>query len=109
MAASPLQLFQTAIQCLWNCASMFQSLREKLEMDSHDLPQTAQLANRDKSFLNRLLVVICMSLLTMTFAVAQGTRGTIRGTVKDPNGAVVAGASVKLTDIIKGTDIRTVE
>ncbi len=78
-------------------------------MDSLGLPQTAHLANRDKTFLNRLLAIICMSLLTATFAVAQGTRGTIRGNVKDPNGAIVTGASVKLTDVIKGTEIRTVQ
>jgi hypothetical protein len=35
-------------------------------------------------------------LLLTTFAYAQGSRGTIGGTVTDPNGAAVVGATVKL-------------
>ena len=42
-------------------------------------------------------------------AMAQGTRGTIRGTVKDPNQAVVANATVRLVDAAKGTEVRTVQ
>jgi len=42
-------------------------------------------------------------------ASAQGTRGTIRGTVTDPNGAVVVNATVKLVDVAKGTEVRTVQ
>ncbi|MEZ5344771.1 MAG: TonB-dependent receptor [Pyrinomonadaceae bacterium] len=40
---------------------------------------------------------------------AQGTRGTIRGTVTDPNGSVVPNATVKLVDPAKGTDVRVVQ
>lgn len=39
---------------------------------------------------------------------AQGTRGTIRGTVSDPTQAVVPNATVKLVDAAKGTEVRTV-
>lgn len=39
---------------------------------------------------------------------AQGTRGTIRGKVTDPNAAVVPGAAVKLVDAAKGSEIRSV-
>jgi len=41
--------------------------------------------------------------------VAQGTRGTIRGTVSDPNGAVVPGATVKLIDVAKQQELRSVQ
>ena len=40
----------------------------------------------------------CMLLFTLSFF-GQGTTGQIAGTVTDPNGAVVAGASVKATNI----------
>lgn len=39
----------------------------------------------------------------------QGTRGTVRGTVTDQNGAVVPNATVKLIDTIKGTEVRSVQ
>ncbi len=42
-------------------------------------------------------------------AFAQGTRGTIRGTVTDPNGAIVPGATVRLLDAIRGTEVRSVQ
>ena len=46
------------------------------------------------------------ALLTVTTAVAQvGGSGTIQGTVTDPSGAVVAGASVTATNV--GTGIQT--
>lgn len=51
-------------------------------------------------------------LLAFTFfagqnTFAQGTRGTIRGTVTDPNQAVVPNATVQLVDVGKATVIRT--
>ncbi len=39
---------------------------------------------------------------------AQGTRGTIRGTITDPNKAVVPSATVQLIDVAKATLVRTV-
>ncbi len=40
-------------------------------------------------------------------AFAQGTRGTIRGTVTDPNNAVVPNATVQLIDVAKNITVRT--
>jgi len=41
-------------------------------------------------------------------AQAQKDTGAIAGTVKDPSGAVVAGAKVRVTDVDRGTEIVTV-
>lgn len=59
--------------------------------------------------LSRLVTVVSCVLLCAVWAVGQGTRGTIRGTVSDPNGAVVAGATVKLVDAARQQEIRTVQ
>ncbi|HWS53830.1 MAG TPA: TonB-dependent receptor [Pyrinomonadaceae bacterium] len=40
---------------------------------------------------------------------AQGTRGVIRGQVTDPNGAAVTGATVRLIDVARNQEIRTVQ
>ncbi|MCD9188009.1 MAG: TonB-dependent receptor [Pyrinomonadaceae bacterium] len=45
-----------------------------------------------------LILAVCL-LLTANFAFGQGTTGQISGTVFDPNGALVQGASVKLTNL----------
>lgn len=52
-----------------------------------------------KRFLSIGLLVMIGSITTL----AQGTRGTIRGTVTDSNKAVVANATVKLVNVEKGT------
>jgi hypothetical protein len=54
------------------------------------------------------IALLFLMLAAGTDAFSQGTRGSIRGTVADPNGAVIAGASVTLTDVVKGVDVRTV-
>src|SRR5438874_2307237 len=47
-----------------------------------------------------LLLVVCCVLAGISTALSQGTDlGTIRGTVTDPNGASVVGATVQVTDI----------
>ncbi|HSE97390.1 MAG TPA: carboxypeptidase-like regulatory domain-containing protein, partial [Blastocatellia bacterium] len=51
----------------------------------------------------------CLLLLGTTVTLAQGIRGTISGTVTDQNGAVVANATVKLIDVAKQQEIRTVQ
>ncbi len=51
-----------------------------------------------------LAIVVCLS----TSMIAQEVTGTIVGTVKDANGAAVAGASVAITDTAKSVVIRTV-
>lgn len=53
---------------------------------------------RHRIFLTAALVLICAAL-----GFGQGTTGEISGTVTDPNGAVVAGASVKATNL--GTNL----
>jgi hypothetical protein len=59
------------------------------------------------------LAKLSVALMLIAFAgqqaMAQGTRGTIRGTVKDPNQAVVANATVRLVDKAKGTEVRTAQ
>lgn len=51
---------------------------------------------------------LCCLLAASSLAAAQGTRGTIGGTVVDQASAVVPGATVKLVDAAKQTEIRTV-
>ena len=45
----------------------------------------------------RILLILSATLLFSTTALAQTSRGTVTGTVTDPNGAVIAGAEVTLT------------
>lgn len=55
--------------------------------------------------------VFTFVILTMTsqFAFAQGSRGTIRGTVTDEVGAVIPNATVKLFDIERNRVVRTIQ
>ena len=46
--------------------------------------------------------VVAVSLLVASIAFAQGDRGTITGTVADPAGAVVAGASIQARNVETG-------
>lgn len=55
-----------------------------------------------------LMVFAAASLLTAGSAYAQETRGTITGIVKDSNGAVVPGASAKITNPATGITISAV-
>src|ERR1700680_1749664 len=56
---------------------------------------------------SRLLFATFMLLLFSVFVLAQSTTGRILGTVTDPSGAAVAGATVVVTDVQRGTS-RTV-
>jgi hypothetical protein len=50
--------------------------------------------------LSRFVLVVLMAWGSVHFLFAQGTDlGTIRGTVKDPSGAVIANAQVTITDL----------
>src|SRR6516165_1336777 len=49
----------------------------------------------------------CLILLAATLCFAQKDTGSIVGTVKDPSGAVVAAASVEVTDVERGQTFRT--
>src|SRR4030081_3713605 len=62
-----------------------------------------------RSALRCFALITCVALAATASVVAQGTRGTIRGTVSDPNGAVVAGATVKLIDVAKQQELRSVQ
>ena len=56
----------------------------------------------------RLIMLFCCILaLLLSFEVtmSQETRGTIRGTVSDPNKAAIPGAAIKITDIERGTTV----
>src|SRR6476620_8583337 len=60
---------------------------------------------------NHKLIFACLLALLFAFsvtAVAQSDRGSIVGTVKDPNGAVVVDAKVTVTNIDSG-DVREVQ
>lgn len=57
----------------------------------------------------RLVAVSGYALLICGLAFAQGTRGTISGKVTDQTGAVISGAAVKLYDVAKEKEIRTVQ
>jgi len=56
-----------------------------------------------------LHVVFAIGLMLMASAMcfAQGTRGTIRGEITDPNGAAVAGATIKLINVARNQEVRT--
>ena len=54
-----------------------------------------------------LLLTTAVLVLTIQPTWAQETTGAISGTVKDPSGAVIANAKVKLTDTEKNIDVRT--
>ena len=50
-----------------------------------------------------IAVVLCVALLIMAPLVhAQGVTGTLNGTVKDAQGGVIPGASVKLVSETQG-------
>jgi len=55
----------------------------------------------------RILPILLLILATITASAQTGNAGVIRGTVSDPSGAVIAGASVHLTNPASGVD-RTV-
>ena len=53
--------------------------------------------------------LFALTLFAVPAINAQGTRGTIRGTVTDPNGAVVPNATVRLIDAARGAEVRTAQ
>jgi len=65
--------------------------------------------NMNRKILCSILAAIALTLSIAGLAVAQETSGSIVGNVKDSNGAAVAGATVTVTDTVKGNQVvRTV-
>src|SRR5262245_38329275 len=62
-----------------------------------------------KRLRRHVALVIMVAILGSSLVSAQGTRGTISGTVTDANGAVIQEATVKLVDVAKGVEVRTVK
>ncbi len=56
-----------------------------------------------------MFLLLALMLFSGQNAFAQGTRGTIKGTVTDPGGAVIPNATVKLVDVTKGTEVRVIQ
>jgi len=54
------------------------------------------------------ITLLLLLLFSCASAWAQKDTGAIAGTVKDPSGAVVAGAKVRVTDIDRGTEIDSI-
>ena len=59
--------------------------------------------------LSPLVLIISLAMIAATLGLAQGTRGTISGKVADQNGAVIKGATIKLFDVAKQKEVRTVQ
>ncbi len=57
---------------------------------------------RTSNWIARSVVLLVALLFAVPFASAQVTTGNVQGVVKDPAGAVVAGASVKVTNVDTG-------
>src|SRR5215208_7049432 len=61
-------------------------------------------------FLFQLSVAaLCCTVFGMAVTFAQGTRGSIRGKVTDPQGAVITGATVKLIHVARNQEVSTVQ
>lgn len=78
-------------------------------MNLSTLQGVKRLSTGKQRFVQKFVMALGMILVVTALTFAQGTRGTIRGKVVDPNGAVVAGASARLTDVTKGTERGTVQ
>ena len=72
-------------------------------------PLLGHLGGSMRRFCRQFIFTACFALAAAALTLAQGTRGTIRGKVTDPNGAVVSGASVRLIHIARQTEIRSVQ
>ena len=73
-------------------------------------PVAARLTGRGNwNVLGRMAVAACLLLAASTLAMAQGTRGSIRGKVTDPNGAAVVGANVRLINVVRNQEVRTAQ
>jgi len=62
---------------------------------------------RPSAWISRALILLAFFVLTLTSATAQVTTGSLQGVVRDPNGAAVAGAPVKVTNTETGISRET--
>ncbi len=62
-----------------------------------------------RSVVSCFVLVFFALVLFAASGSAQGTRGTINGVVRDPNGAAVPNATVKLIDATRGAEVRSVQ
>jgi hypothetical protein len=53
---------------------------------------------RGVGFFGKLAAAVCLVLFATSLTFAQSAKGTIQGTVQDPNGAAVVGATVEATN-----------
>ena len=77
-------------------------------MSFTSLPATRSAGSGAGSF-RRFAAAAFLILAATALTMAQGTRGVIRGQVNDPNGAAVAGATVRLIDVARNQEVRTVQ
>lgn len=69
----------------------------------------ALLRNRKPGFISLLLIVATFIVPLVTpIALAQSSKGILTGTVTDPSGAVVSGATIRMTNSATGTVRETV-
>src|SRR4051812_49183921 len=69
----------------------------------------ALLSNRKPGFISLLLIVSTFIVRLVTaIALAQSSKGILTGTVTDPSGAVVSGATIRMTNSATGTVRETV-
>jgi len=61
------------------------------------------------ALLNKIILSVAVILIAGQVGFSQGTRGTIRGTITDPNQAIVPNATVRLVDATRGAEVRSVQ
>ncbi len=66
-------------------------------------------SNAKKFRFGAMIMMFAITLMASQAIFAQGIRGTVSGTVTDQSGAVVPNATVKLVDVARGTEVRTVQ
>lgn len=78
-------------------------------MNMSTLPGVTRLYKGKLLLIQKFALALGLTLAATALTFAQGTRGTIRGKVSDPNGALVSGASARLIDVTKQTERATVQ
>lgn len=57
---------------------------------------------KPRPYVSRVMVIVFLCLLSGTFALSQSATATLSGTVVDPNGAILPGATVTITNPATG-------